>query len=957
MKFNRNCIKCAKCPLREKTRVFGEGSFTSKIAFIGEAPGYNENESGRPFSGQSGSFFNWGLGEAGIFRYQSWVTNVIGCQPPGNKIVSFEGQEAIGNCRKRFLEELKFLSIKGVTILVALGATAAEALTLEGKITKIRGSVYERVLYETSEKSLLLRDPSIKMSSNIREIGRFVIIPTFHPSYLLRSQYQKKDGKANFKYVWIADLKKAKEIQQKGWAPPKENFNINPTVQDLEKFLDIAESKKESLAIDIETIKGFNYFYFDLAMVGIARNSEDAICIPILDKDEKQYWSSKDLVKIKKLLNRAFQFSMLYQNALYDVIRLQLKNFNISMTGVEHDIMLLHHSITPELPHDLGFIVSVYGDTPYWKDSFLGSQGSILDIDQQKARTYNLRDCTVLHQTVPELLKDLVEGCLEETYYGEALPLLKPLGKMMMNGVLLDKDKQKKIKVRYRRKVRKAEKELYEIASLPPEFNMSSDDDMRYFLYGLEPNKFKKIEELEDFVSHKEWEIKCNKCKKKSWVTSIRETTICPKCNFPRWSRTTQERMKSKRKTGTKVHLQLKELKKMRDNTTPLYRATSFSGKMTPGGKVSVSKEGILSYQISLQNRAAMIEKFSNPKEIHQQEQKKIKFALKWIGIFNKWNKDHKTLNDFTNYKADMDGRVRGSYLIHGTATGRLSMKEPNLMQVPKKQKDIREMFIAKEGYTLMSGDYINLEVHVLAHETGEPNLFDVINGKVNQHDENTRILFGIDKDSEYWEIARDAAKVYQFKRIQYGGGQRSTFESLCMICPEVPITFEKFKKADDAYFEKNKVLQQWQENVKAVARKERVSKTFLGRKRILMGDINDIERQALNTPIQGGAAGVINRAMVRIDNRIEELNLQSDIILQVHDQLIYEVKDEIIHEMGSLMKEEMERPLDFYGTEVSFPVNIEIGKAWGTLKKFNPLESTECLLKQYCQHLNEGIK
>ena len=101
------------------------------------------------------------------------------------------------------------------------------------------------------------------------------------------------------------------------------------------------------------------------------------------------------------------------------------------------------------------------------------------------------------------------------------------------------------------------------------------------------------------------------------------------------------------------------------------------------------------------------------------------------------------------------------------------------------------------------------------------------------------------------------------------------------------------------------------------------------------MGDIYDIEKQSLNTPIQGGAAGVINRAMVRIDNEVEKWDEEPKIILQVHDQLIYEVRDDMIPQMASLMKKEMERKLDFYGTEVSFPVNLEVGKSWGTLKKY----------------------
>ena len=262
-------------------------------------------------------------------------------------------------------------------------------------------------------------------------------------------------------------------------------------------------------------------------------------------------------------------------------------------------------------------------------------------------------------------------------------------------------------------------------------------------------------------------------------------------------------------------------------------------------------------------------------------------------------------------------------------------MKAHNLLQVPKRAKDIRKMFIARPGYSFISGDYSNLEVHVLAHETGEPNLKPVIEGKINLHDENTKILWGIDKGHKYWDKARDGAKTYQFARVQYGGGQRSIHAKVCLKCPNIILPFEKFKAADDAYFKKYPVLHEWQENQKEIAKKTRTVSTFLGRKRILMGEFHEIERQALNTPIQGGAAGIVNRATVRLDNEVEKQGLDAFPMLQIYDQILYEVRDDMIPQMASLMKKEMERKLDFYGTEVSFPVDLEVGKSWGTLKEY----------------------
>ena len=108
------------------------------------------------------------------------------------------------------------------------------------------------------------------------------------------------------------------------------------------------------------------------------------------------------------------------------------------------------------------------------------------------------------------------------------------------------------------------------------------------------------------------------------------------------------------------------------------------------------------------------------------------------------------------------------------------------------------------------------------------------------------------------------------------------------------------------------------------------------------MGELHDIEKQALNTPIQGGAAGVINRAMVKIEKRIEKENWDAKVILQIHDQLIYEVDESQAEGFVKLMIEEMERKIPFYDEEVSFPVDVEIGYSWGTLKKWQEWDFTQ---------------
>jgi len=931
MKFKRTKSLCEQCSLRDKNKIQGQGSFTSKIAFFGEIPSKSDDLDGKLLNGAAGGLLNWALNEVGIFRYQSWLSYTIPCRPAKGKIDSLDGEDGIKHCKEGFLQELEFLAKKGIKVIVPLGELPTNQLKIEGKFKSIRGSVYEINLYQLNS-GLKLELKSLNVPTSWRLIGSFVIVPTFAPEFIFRARVAKGKEVASFKPVWLSDLKKAKEISLKGWNPPKENFNLFPSVRDLETYIRKVESSGETLAVDIETIHGFNMDTCKIVTIGLANSTSEGLCVPVLKKGGGQYWSESDLIKVKKLLNQAFKLPLAFQNALYDMPRLRAYGLEVDWKYVLHDTMIMHHSISPELPHDLGFIVSIYGQTPNWKENFWDDPEMILTKDDVKVRTYNLRDCVVLHQIIPEMEKDLINNQLEGTYQDEAMPSLKVFDKMISNGILFDLKAQAKLKRKLKKEVIKFEEKLYTQANLPESFNMSSGDHMRYFLYGIEPVNFKKIPQLEDFKAHKEEEVKCPNCRKKTWMR-LNVFEPCSKCGGT-YEGTGNFRMKSKRKPGTGVHQDLKDLKILRDKVKPLYIVGKFNATLTDSGKLSVGADGILSFQITLRARREVIEGLKRPTEKHVEEINSINRTLEWIKIFNNWKKVFKLENDFTKYKPSKDGRLHGSYLPHGTATGRPSMSKPNLMQVPKRAKEIRKMFIAKPGYTLISGDYSNLEVHVLAHETGEPNLIPVIKGEINQHDENTKILFNLKPGDPYWNDARDGAKVYQFARVQYGGGIQNTFKKVCMKCPNVDITLKAFKKADNAFFEKNTVLHAWQEQVKETARKTRVSQTFLGRKRILMGEINQIERQALNTPIQGGAAGIINRAMIKLDNEVERLNLDANIILYIYDQLVYEVRDDQVEVMTNLIIKEMERPLDFYGKMVSFPVDIEIGKNWGSLKE-----------------------
>lgn len=858
--FVRQLSKCKECPLRDRTRVWGQGA-TNGIAIIGEAPGQEEDADGQPFVGRAGKFLNWGLGSAGIPRQTIWTTNTICCRPPDNKINSEEARSAIECCKPGFDEELAWLARQGVKILVPVGGSALHALGVEGTITKVRGSVY---LYPP-----------------------FVVLPTFHPSYIMRAQFKKDTSEVTFKYVWIADFRKALRLLAQGWTPPREDFELSPDLAKVVAWADRVVARKALIGVDIETWQG------KIFVIGLADGPEHAISVPIYRKGGYPYWHNGDWQEVKIELDRIFSTcSLMFQNSLFDVPYLKSEGFKVDFSRVQEDTMLLHHAISPELPHNLGFIVSTYGQTPYWKADFLKRWGSITEMDDVELRTYNLRDAVVMHQVLPGMLADLREVGSENVYREETLKMLDPVDEMVQTGFLLDQGKLEKLKAAWEKQQEILEAGL--LKGLPTGFNLDSDDDLRWFLFAIKPNKFEKLEKLKEYADD---------------------------------TKTGKRKLRS----GTKIHKELLSLQEVALEIRPIYLLPGWTGRHTKTGSVSVDKQGLLGYQIQLQNRLAAVKEYKHEK--FKAEQRTIEKLLAWLASYREYAIFSKLISTYTSYPLGPDGRVHTQFLIHGTTTGRLSSRNPNLQNLPKKHEEARNPFVASQGCTLLSADYNNLEVRVLAYEVDDKALIRTLESGINIHDENTRILFGITPKDPRWIAGRRAAKIFMFGGISYGGSDQEIHEKISMEVPELPLTRRDYIAARLRWMAAHPAYASWASRVRSEVHLTRTSKTFMNRVRTLHGDSKDIEKEALNTPIQGGAAHIINLAMIRIHTRKQTSGLQAKLLVQVHDQLIYEVPNAELPLMSAIVREEMERPLEMHGQMRRFPVDISVGSSWGDLK------------------------
>ncbi len=401
-RYKRKRCKCSECPLEGMNKVYGySGTENPGIVIIGEAPGAQEDSQGYPFVGPAGNWLKRALDAANLLNHKVHKTNVILCKPPHNDLSSEEGEIAVEKCRQGFIEEMRSLADNGAKVFIPVGNEAMAALGIEGKISKSRGSVYiidEEVIPDGKERGI-------------------VALPTYHPSYIMRGQKKEEP-------IWIGDFAKAKKIYREGWTAPKEHFNIKPDIYDVREFKNKVIKNKMPLGVDIETTS-LNSERGVIWCMAFATSGESAIVIPFYKQGGGRYWPMKQELEVRSHIAEILKkCPTIYQNSLFDVAYLENKGYEVGY--IQDDTMLLGHAISPELPHNLGFLVSVYGRTPYWKDVVLNSEEKIKAQDDVEFRTYNARDAVVLHQILPELYDDL-EKLGAHNIYEEISMLIKPI--------------------------------------------------------------------------------------------------------------------------------------------------------------------------------------------------------------------------------------------------------------------------------------------------------------------------------------------------------------------------------------------------------------------------------------------------------------------------------------------------------------------------------------------------
>jgi len=279
------------------------------------------------------------------------------------------------------------------------------------------------------------------------------------------------------------------------------------------------------------------------------------------------------------------------------------------------------------------------------------------------------------------------------------------------------------------------------------------------------------------------------------------------------------------------------------------------------------------------------------------------------------------------------DGRIHTTYNQTITATGRLSSSNPNLQNIPVRSEEgnkIRKAFVPqdKENYLILSADYSQIELRLLAHVSGDKNLIEAFRSGQDVHTLTASKVFDVPID-EVTKKMRYKAKAVNFG-IVYG-------QSRFGLAKNVGITQKEAEIFINKYFETYPKVKEYMTNMVKLLAECGYVETLYGRRRYLFAEISSAnhmvrdfaKRAAINFPMQGSAADLIKSAMIRFMQKLEENNLKSKLIIQVHDELVVEVHKDEVEIVSKLITEcmELDQPLS-----VPLVIDVNVGETWQEL-------------------------
>jgi len=416
--------------MERPNEVPGSGPIGAKLAFVGEAPGYEENLAGRPFVGAAGELLDSICREAGINRNEVYITNVVKFRPPENDLTRLH---EIGVSLAQSVADLhEELAVVQPNAVLALGNTALQALTGKTGIKVFRGSV--------------LRSTD----------GKQKVISTYHPAHLLRQAGGEVADYAARAYV-ILDFEKAKrQAEFADYLVPQRTLTVARNSLDVFRFMRQYDGKRK-VAVDIETVKCIP------VCVSLAFSRFHAISIPLLNlvsEKQREWVPPHELVQMWQFLGKLLddpRYQLIGQNFKFDDQKLR-SPCCFRPANLYADTMLMAHTLYPEFPLGLAFLASIWTEEPYYKTE--GKEFNPKKDSYDRLYLYNAKDAAITYEVFEGEDAELDVYGLRDFYYNYVNRLHVAYRDMESVGLLVDPERKKALKKKYNEQLKEYQERL-----------------------------------------------------------------------------------------------------------------------------------------------------------------------------------------------------------------------------------------------------------------------------------------------------------------------------------------------------------------------------------------------------------------------------------------------------------------------------------------------------------------
>jgi len=601
------------------------------------------------------------------------------------------------------------------------------------------------------------------------------------------------------------------------------NYQLIGNEDEIKKWLMEAEEQGE-LSIDTET-SSLDPHQAKLVGISLSTKIGKACYIP-LNHNKGQNLKEESVIKLLKPVLEDKSVKKIGQNIKFDYIIFYKRN--IDMNSLEDTMLMSYVLDAGKNRHNMDTLSEIHlNHKPIAFKDLVGTgkkQINFSEVDIKKAKDYACEDADVTYRLYKIFLKNLNSEKLNNIYEIFEKPLIKILASMEINGIKLDESFLKTISIKFEKKIKLLEKEIYKISQ--KEFKIGSTKQLGEIMY----NEL-KISSLK-------------KTKKGSFATSANV---------------------------------LEDL--------------AFKGHALP------------------------------------------KLVLEWRQITKLKNTYSDSLQEHIN---PITKRVHTSFLLAATTTGRLASSDPNLQNIPIKSeegKEIRKAFISEKGFTLLSADYNQIEMRILADLADVKELKKAFKNNDDIHTLTASQVFNIDV-KKVDKDTRRKAKAINFGII-YGISQYG-------LAKQINVSNNEAEEFLNSYFLKFPEIKDYMVSTIKFCRKTGYVNNIFGRRTHVTG-INDKnynirnfqERAAINAPIQGSASEIMRLAMIKLNKELKNWkNSKLKILLQIHDELLFEVPNNDLKNISKIIKQVMTGVAnsDFHSFSTPLTVEINTGENWGIL-------------------------